>query len=1016
MFHFISYSRKDAEDFTKKLYNSLITNSISHKIWLDKTELKAGFDWDEQISNAIKMCNTFIFVISKDSTLNESVCKSEYSLALKYKKPIVPLLIDPEIEIPFRIANRQYIDFSNNFDKALKYLCSTLDWFESKEGKIKELEIKMYLSDEQKYISTAINSNQNDRVQVKNDYLSTHIIAEDDSFIIQNNQNNIYSCLFESQSNNYVNNAEKLLITNSLPFISPTHFQDRDTETMILYDFLRDDAKRIATIIGRSGIGKTAIVCKLIQSFQVINYHNTYKPSGLFGVICLSETYPNNLSMNIIFDGFISTIPELKNQKIDEYFKKEEIMTETKINKLLTIVNKKCLLFFDDFEKKISYENYEIVDSEIDLFLKTLLSSRHHCIKVIITSRIMPNELIYIHPERQVKINLELGLPSPYAENVLRELDKYNQIGLKTAPIEQLTNIQKLTEGHPKSLEYVYAILNENSQMNITDIFGNSECNLPQRIVEVLAGEAFCGLDEYSQFMMQVLAIYERPVSIDAIKFIMNKYVSEINVENLLQGLVNNFLIKFNNYSYFLHNIDREYALSRLPSCSDDDFGDKKITKNSLYKHAANYYRSIRKQIDEVKCIEDLMPYLCEIDMRFYMEDYYEALNILFQIDIIFLRKMGRCSAAIELYERFVEKVNEPALKSEIFARISSLYAITKGNYEESINYKIEALRCVRSNGDIKAEVRWLQSLGISYAHVGKIFQSINCYNDALKLATKYNFQSLKGNILGNLANRYASIGKTSNAIQLYKNAIHIAKESSDYTKISRHLCNMSNCYCELGKYNYAISLYNESLSLSKKTKYQLAEAMNYLYLGIYYCFSINEQNNLNISIKNLKNSMEIADNISYSQIQNKVRCFLSLAFVMNLEIEKAHIVIQEAQKYKLNKNKYRIYAHLGLILLNKKKIKDAKKDFLASIKESDILISFNNKNYKAIYYKGFSICGLMICDNKTGMLKEAKESFKNARKINNNIGMVNKMKILMDQLMKIDNNSNSLLEKIVIE
>jgi len=55
--HFISYSTADAKDFAIRLCDVLRAGPPPIPAWLDKRELKAGLDWDDQIVEAIKFNN-----------------------------------------------------------------------------------------------------------------------------------------------------------------------------------------------------------------------------------------------------------------------------------------------------------------------------------------------------------------------------------------------------------------------------------------------------------------------------------------------------------------------------------------------------------------------------------------------------------------------------------------------------------------------------------------------------------------------------------------------------------------------------------------------------------------------------------------------------------------------------------------------------------------------------------------------------------------------------------------------
>src|SRR5689334_20722478 len=104
--HFISYSSADAEEFALQLCDALAAGPPSFPVWLDQRELQAGDDWDTQIVGAIKTCASLLFIMTRDSVGDESVCKNEWTSALRYKKPIVPIKLHPDAELPFRLASR----------------------------------------------------------------------------------------------------------------------------------------------------------------------------------------------------------------------------------------------------------------------------------------------------------------------------------------------------------------------------------------------------------------------------------------------------------------------------------------------------------------------------------------------------------------------------------------------------------------------------------------------------------------------------------------------------------------------------------------------------------------------------------------------------------------------------------------------------------------------------------------------------------------------------------------------
>jgi hypothetical protein len=141
--HFISYSRADAEEFALRLCDDLIAGPPSIPVWLDRRHIKPGRDWDEQVVEAIRTCAGLLFVMTRDSVEAQSVAKQEWTLALKYKKPIVPLRLHRDAEMPFRLGSRQYIDCAGDFEPALARLRTHLGWLASPAGALQALKDRL---------------------------------------------------------------------------------------------------------------------------------------------------------------------------------------------------------------------------------------------------------------------------------------------------------------------------------------------------------------------------------------------------------------------------------------------------------------------------------------------------------------------------------------------------------------------------------------------------------------------------------------------------------------------------------------------------------------------------------------------------------------------------------------------------------------------------------------------------------------------------------------------------------
>jgi TIR domain len=174
--HFISYSRRQSKAFAADLRGALLLESPSVRVWLDTRDIKPGRDWDEEIVEAIRNCDSLMFVMTPDSVRSKSVCKKEWARALKYKKPIVPLLLDRKAEMPFRLEGREYIDFTGDFDVGLERLYQHLQWLASPEGELQVL--KDRLEDDERDLEVATDPDQQKRIRKEIDELERQIARQ----------------------------------------------------------------------------------------------------------------------------------------------------------------------------------------------------------------------------------------------------------------------------------------------------------------------------------------------------------------------------------------------------------------------------------------------------------------------------------------------------------------------------------------------------------------------------------------------------------------------------------------------------------------------------------------------------------------------------------------------------------------------------------------------------------------------------------------------------------------------
>src|SRR3990172_2023264 len=397
------------------------------------------------------------------------------------------------------------------------------------------------------------------------------------------------------------------------------------------------------TMVGRAGVGKTAMVCRLLKALERGELPDDLGEMKVDGIVYLSETGSHRVNFANVFADLSKLLPQETAEWLEGIYKNPQTATGDKMRALLDAFSGgRVILLLDNFENLVDPESLSLRDGELKDALNALLAGQHHAVKAVITTRIAPRDLAVCEPGRQHHLSLDEGLESPYAENILREMDADGRLGLKTAPDALLNKAREKTRGYPRALEALYAILSVDRYTTLEELL---EISLPDEVVQKLVGEAFNRLDPSAQKVMQALAVYNRPVSPAAIDYLLQPHLPGIDSAPALNRLVNMHFARREAGRYYLHPVDKEYAFGIIPSSLTppplpklgEGQGERVFTQHDLLNRAADYFVQARKPRAEWKKLDDLGAQLAEFELRCDARDYDTACSVLKGIDFDYL-------------------------------------------------------------------------------------------------------------------------------------------------------------------------------------------------------------------------------------------------------------------------------------------------------------------------------------------------------------------------------------------
>jgi tetratricopeptide (TPR) repeat protein len=499
--------------------------------------------------------------------------------------------------------------------------------------------------------------------------------------------------------------------------------------------------------------------------------------------------------------------------------------------------------------------------------------------------------------------------------------------------------------------------------------------------------------------MMQALAVYPVPVPPVAVDYLLQPYQPAIDAAPVLGRLVNMQFVRREAGRYYLHQVDRDYALSRLPGGepADRDADPLPFTRQALRHRGAGYFEQTRTPREDWKSLEDLGPQLAEFELRYQGGDYDTAAQVLLGIGFDYLSQWGHYRLTAGLHERLQGHLDDPWTSAASMNNLGENYRML-GQFTRAIDLFEQALAIARQIGDRQNEATYLGNLANSYDDLGQIPRSIDLHEQALAIDREIGDRANEATELGNLALRYAALGQFTRSIDLYEQALAIAREVGDRQGEARHLGNLGELYGDLGRTARAIELFEQALAIARQIGYRLAEAAYLNGLAETY----GDLGSWDQGAKYSRPAIDIADAIGSAQVQSDARRILARIQLLTGDLAAARQAISAARDHDYPPYRARLSLLSGIIWLRQDQPAAAAGEFQASITQAGQQLEQASGDYAALDTKALALCGLALT-TEPGKAAEACTVFHAARAVTSADGIVRRTLALFDALAATD-------------
>jgi len=621
-------------------------------------------------------------------------------------------------------------------------------------------------------------------------------------------------------------------------------FKNRDKEFQVLWEFLSSvGGKKLLAIAGRSGTGKTALVSRVCQGIESGELtHEQCQPGsrsdgsllGLDGIVYFDCHGAGEQTVELLYHNLIRLLPPQDRKEVRALWSDPSVSDQVRFRTLFLKLHKGVyLLALDNFEETLN-DKHAIADESLRTFLDELLT-RPHGLRVFVTS----SSRILLGPETVAHMQtllLDRGLPTTDGIDLLRELDASGELGLQTGDEETLRTAVEKCYGLPPALYGIYSLLETDLTLSLTELIRDDDL-FNDQLLSKLAEEQHRRLTNEKARVVEALAIFGRPIGVDAVATIVSRFSPRVDVHGCLKDLALSHLVTVSRQrqTYELQGILSSYAYMQIPESGE-------YNRTACHSIAADYFATLALQETSWQTKQDVDPLIESFNHHVKAQQFEAAAQLLDRIDEDYLQRWGHYRTSIAMREQLLQHLTQPELLQSNYGNLALLFRRI-GRMQDAVTYLQQAIVTAEDANLPLASVDWHCELGNTFADLVEMPRAINEYQVATKIARESGHTSAEARPLGNLAIAHRQLGDATLALKYYEQAIAIIEqaisEEVDETEKQRFrrrgAITRGNCgsaHLALGNERQARECFQATVDFMRMDGYRYSEAVFFGHLG----------------------------------------------------------------------------------------------------------------------------------------------------------------------------------------
>jgi tetratricopeptide (TPR) repeat protein len=502
-------------------------------------------------------------------------------------------------------------------------------------------------------------------------------------------------------------------------------FRNRERHRGVLAQRLADPATRMISILGRRGIGKSALAANVLRDLELDRWPYETPERPQVDGIAYTSTRTSGISLERIFLDCARLLGDDREQELLRVWT-SQLSVAQKIEALNgQLASGTYFILLDNVEDLLG-PGGELADPDLQAFLDAVLSVAAPP-KLVITSQI-PIRLRLSQLRYDIRLVLTDGLPTREAAELLRELDPNGEARLRDAPAADLERAVSLVHGVPRAIELIAgAMLDDYLTLPTLDELLRTFARRGD-IVANLAHSRYEQVPAAARLVVAVLAIFRVPVGLAAVEHVLRLVNPALDAAPLLSELAQLRLVSVDRdrRTFGLHPMDADFAYGELAE-------DGTRGRAALERLAADFYRSRRLPAARWRGLPDLDDHRREFEHRVNAGDGEQAATILDEIND-YLVWHGSVRAVLDMHARLEGRLDGASAVEARRLVGHGLARLAAGPLDEGIGLLERALLASASADDGAARARALLMLSTGYREVRRLDESI----DAARQAAEY--------------------------------------------------------------------------------------------------------------------------------------------------------------------------------------------------------------------------------------------------------------------------------------